>query len=125
MKNFNVVEMLVAFFITLVSGIVAGIAPIIAASIAFVFYFSCALATDIIGHIRDKKLPSICEGIGDVCLFAAIIFVMVSLKRQNVLFTFIAAGFILIDCVLIYVQGRIDGKSSTEALEGTKKETKE
>ena len=122
MKNFNVVEMLVAFFITLVAGIVAGVAPVIAASIAFVFYFSCALATDIIGHIRDKKLPGICEGIGDICLFAAIIFVMISLKCQNALFTFIATGLVIVDCVLIYVQGRIDGKNSTEALEDVKKE---
>ena len=47
---------------------------------------------------------------------------MIGLRYQNVVFTFIALAFIIIDCILIYVQGRIDGKNSTEALEDVKKE---
>ena len=125
MKYLNAVETLVAFFITLAAGAIAGIEPIMSASIAFVFYFSCELASDIIGHIKDKKLPNIYEGIGDVCLFAAIVFVMVGLRNQKIAFTIASLAFIIVDCVLIYVQGRVDGKSPAEALEDIKEEIKD
>ena len=125
MKNFNTWEMYIAFFITLVAGVIAGISPGVAASVAFVYFFSCALASDIIGHVKSRKLPSLYEGLGDVCLFLTIVFDMIGLRYQNVVFTFIALAFIIIDCVLIYVQGRIDGKNSTEALEDVKKEIKD
>ena len=122
MKNFNTLEMCIAFFITLVAGVIAGISPGVAASVAFVYFFSCALASDIIGHVKSRKLPSLYEGLGDVCLFLTIVLSMIGLKRQNIAFNLAALAFIIIDCVLIYVQGRIDGKNSTEALEDVKKE---
>ena len=125
MKNFNTLEMCIAFFVVLISGIIAGVAPVVAASVAFVYFFSCELVTDISNHIREKKLPSLYEGLGDICLFLTIVFDMIGLRYQNVVFTFIALAFIIIDCVLIYVQGRIDGKNSTEALEDVKKEIKD
>ena len=125
MKYFNVIETLAAFFITLAAGAIAGIAPVMSAIVAFVFYFSCELASDIIGHIKDKKLPSIYEGIGDICLFAAIVLVMIGLRNQKIAFTIAAVAFIIVDCVLIYVQGRVDGKSPAEALEDIKEEIKD
>ena len=125
MKNFNTLEMCIAFFITLVPGVIAGILPGVAASVAFVYFFSCALASDIIGHVRSKKLPSLYEGLGDVCLFLTIVFAMIGLKRQNIAFNLAALAFFVIDCVLISVQGRVDGKSSTEALKKVKKKVKD
>ena len=125
MKNFNTLEMCIAFFITLVAGVIAGVSPGVAASVAFVYFFSCALASDIIGHVRSKKLPSLYEGLGVVCLFLTIVLSMIGLKRQNIAFNLAALAFIVIDCVLIYVQGRVDGKTSAEALEEVKDEVKD
>ena len=125
MKNFNTLEMCIAFFITLVAGVIAGISPSVAASVAFVYFFSCALASDIIGHVKSRKLPSLYEGLGDVCLFLTIVLSMIGLKHQNIAFNLAALAFIVIDCVLIYVQGRVDGKSSAEALEEVKDEVKD
>ena len=125
MKNFNTLEMCIAFFVVLISGIIAGVAPVVAASVAFVYFFSCELVTDISNHIREKKLPSLYEGLGDVCLFLTIVFDMIGLRYQNVVFTFIALAFIIIDCILIYVQGRVDGRTPTESLEKVKEEIKD
>lgn len=125
MKNFNTLEMCIAFVVVLISGIIAGVAPAVAASVAFVYFFSCELVTDISNHIREKKLPSLYEGLGDVCLFLTIVFTMVGLRYLNVMFTFIALAFIIIDCVLMYVQGRVDGKTPAEALEEVKEEIKD
>ena len=124
MKNFNTLEMCIAFFITLVAGVIAGISPSVAASVAFVYFFSYALVTDISNHIREKKLPSLYEGLGDVCLLFTIICDMIGFKHQNIVFNLIALAFIIADCVLIYVQGRVEGKSSKEALKGVKDELK-
>ena len=125
MKNFNGLEMFIAFFITLVAGTIAGITPSAAASVAFVYFFSCALASDIIGHIKSRKLPSLYEGLGDVCLFLTIVFAMAGFKCQNIAFNIASLAFILVDCILIYVQARVDKKASAEALEEPKKETKD
>ena len=125
MKNFNTLEMCIAFFITLVAGVIAGISPGVAASVAFVYFFSCALASDIIGHVKSRKLPSLYEGLGDVCLFLTIVLSMIGLKPQNIAFNLAALEVMIIDCVLIYVQGRVDGKSSGEALGGVKDEVKD
>lgn len=122
MKNFNALEMCIAFFITLIAGVVIGIAPSVAASVAFVYFFSCALASDIIGHVKARKLPRLYEGLGDICLFLTIVLSMIGLKYQNIAFNLAALAFIIIDCVLVYVQGRVDGKTPTEALEGVKDE---
>ena len=125
MKNFNTLEMCIAFFVVLISGIIAGVAPVVGASVAFVYFFSCELVTDISNHIREKKLPSLYEGLGDVCLFLTIVLSMIGLKHQNIAFNLAALAFIVIDCVLIYVQGRVDGKTSAEALEEVKDEVKD
>ena len=125
MKNFNTLEMCIAFVVVLISGIIAGVAPAVAASVAFVYFFSYELVTDISNHIREKKLPSLYEGLGDVCLFLTIVFAMLGLRYLNVMFTFIALAFIITDCVLMYVQGRVDGKTPAEALEEVKEEIKD
>lgn len=125
MKNFNVLEMCIAFVVVLISGIIAGVSPAIAASVAFVYFFSYALVTDISNHIREKKLPSLYEGLGDVCLLFTIICDMIGFKHQNIVFNLIALAFIIADCVLIYVQGRVEGKTSAEALEKIKEEIKD
>ena len=124
MKNFNALEMCIAFIVVLISGIIAGVSPAIAASVAFVYFFSYALVTDISNHIREKKLPSLYEGLGDVCLLFTIVCDMIGFKHQNIVFNLIALAFIIADCVLIYVQGRVDGKSSEEALKDVKDELK-
>lgn len=125
MKNFNALEMCIAFFITLIAGVVIGIAPSVAASVAFVYFFSCALASDIIGHVKARKLPGLYEGLGDICLFLTIVLAMIGLKYQNIAFNLAALAFIIIDCVLVYVQGRVDGKTPAEALEDIKEEIKD
>ena len=101
MKNFNTLEMCIAFFITLVAGVVAGVSPSVAASVAFVYFFSCALASDIIGHVKSRKLPSLYEGLGDVCLFLTIVLSMSGLRRQNIAFNLAALAFIVIDYISI------------------------
>ena len=107
MKNFNTLEMCIAFFITLVAGIIAGIAPDIAASVAFVYFFSCALVSDIIGHVKSRKLPSPYKGLGDICLFFAITFAMIGFKCQNFVFNIASLAFIFTDCILMYVQVKV------------------
>lgn len=124
MKNFNALEMCIAFIVVLISGIIAGVSPAMVASVAFVYFFSYALVTDISNHIREKKLPSLYEGLGDVCLLFTIICDMIGFKHQNIVFNLIALAFIIADCVLIYVQGRVEGKSSKEALKDVKDELK-
>lgn len=125
MKYLNVVESLLALFITLAAGAIAGVEPSMAVSIVLVFYLSCELASDIISHVKDKKLPSIYEGIGDICVFAAIILTMFGLRNQKIAFTIAALALIIVNCVLIFVQGRADGKTSAEALEDVKEEIKD
>ena len=50
---------------------------------------------------------------------------MIGLRNQKIAFTIAAVAFIIVDCVLIYVQGRVDGKSPAEALEDIKEEIKD
>ena len=50
---------------------------------------------------------------------------MAGFKCQNIAFNIASLAFILVDCILIYVQARVDKKASAEALEEPKKETKD
>lgn len=124
MKEFNLFESLIAFAVTVLAGIMLGIDPIAVIALAYTFYFSSVLATDIIAHIKEKKLPSIYEGIGDIFIFATVVLALARFKYQNIIFSYIALGCIIVDCVMIYVQSRVDGKSSEEAFKDIKEELK-
>ena len=124
MKNFNLFESIAAFVVTVLAGVILGINPTTVVALAYTFYFSSVLATDIIAHIKEKKLPSIYEGIGDVFIFAAIVLALASFKYQNIVLGYVALGCVIADCILIYVQARVDGKSGEEAIKEVEKEIK-
>ena len=124
MKEFNLFESLIAFAVTVLAGIMLGIDPMAVIALAYTFYFSSVLATDIIAHIKEKRLPSIYEGIGDILVFVTVILALARFKYQNIIFSYIALGCIIVDCILIYVQSRVDGKPSEEALKDVKDELK-
>ncbi len=121
MKNFNLFESIAAFVVTVLAGVILGINPTTVVALAYTFYFSSVLATDIIAHIKEKKLPSIYEGIGDVFIFAAIVLALASFKYQNIVLGYVGLGCVIVDCILIYVQARVDGKSGEEAIKEVEK----
>lgn len=122
MKNFNFWESLIAFAITILAGIILGVTPVLVAALAFTYFFSSFLAVDIFHHIKERKWPSIYEGIGDVFAFAAIVFNLACLKSSNVYCGYAAVACLAVDAVLIFIQNKLAGKSTKESVKSVKGE---